>query len=101
MAECICHSWHALCGLDANFQNLLSDPINRIVTNGCLNISDISRNSIRKRNDLKTSHEEADIIIIQQVLHAAKNGSKMIKVICDDTDVFILLLNFVDQEGAG
>lgn len=46
------------------------------------------------RDDLKTTHEEADVIIPHQVIDAAENGSKCIKVICDDTDVFALLIHY-------
>ena len=44
------------------------------------------------RTELKTTHEEADVIIIHQVIQIANAGAKSIKVICDDTDVFILLM---------
>ena len=47
-----------------------------------------------ERRDLETTHEEADVIIPRQVVHAATQGSKCIKVICDDTDVFILLIHY-------
>ena len=47
--------------------------------------------------DLKTSHEEADVIIPQQVVHIAAQGIRCISVICDDTDVFLLLLHYYHQ----
>ena len=40
--------------------------------------------------DLKTTHEEADLITVQQMKHLAREGGYSIKVICDDTDVFLL-----------
>lgn len=46
------------------------------------------------RYDIRTSHEEADVIITQQAVYAATQGAKCVKVICDDTDVFVLLLHF-------
>ena len=45
------------------------------------------------RIDLKTTHEEADVIIPQQMVYAVSQGAKTIIVICDDTDVFVLLLH--------
>ena len=36
------------------------------------------------RNDLGTSHEEADVIIIQQMLHLALGGADSMRAICDD-----------------
>ena len=44
------------------------------------------------RTDKRTSHEEADVIITQRAVHAALNEIKSVKVICDDTDVFVLLV---------
>ena len=43
------------------------------------------------RDDLRTSHEEADIIP-QQVLFAVVEGTTCIQVVSDVTDVFILLI---------
>ena len=44
---------------------------------------------------LATSHEEADNIIVQQVLScAAENAESKIIVVADDTDVFVLLLHY-------
>ena len=42
--------------------------------------------------DLKSTIEEADVIIIQQVAKVANDGVESIKVLCDDTYVFILLV---------
>ena len=47
---------------------------------------------------MQTSHEEADVIIPQQVLQAVNEGNQCVKVICDDTDVFILLMYFYHQQ---
>ena len=43
------------------------------------------------RNDLKSRQEEADVIIPYQVSEAIADGKKSVKVICEDTDVFVLL----------
>jgi hypothetical protein len=53
---------------------------------------------VEKRLDLRTSHEEADIIIIQQALKCAPEARKM-TVISDDTDVFVLLLYHYQRTG--
>ena len=39
----------------------------------------------------------ADIIIIQQVFAAVRDDDATVKVICDDTDVFVLLTYFVHK----
>ena len=44
------------------------------------------------------NHEEADVIIPQQVTHAIESGKTCVKVISDDTDVFILLKYFYQTE---
>ena len=47
------------------------------------------------RADLATSHEEADNVIVQQVLSCAvENAESKITVVADDTDVFVLLLHY-------
>ena len=45
------------------------------------------------RNDMKTFHEEADVIMTNQAINLAK-GRSPVTVISDDTDVFLLLLHF-------
>ena len=46
------------------------------------------------RDDLRTTHEEADVIIVQLMVNLSQHGCLSIKVICDDTDVFVLLMYF-------
>ncbi len=53
---------------------------------------------LAQRFDLKTTHEEADAIIPQQVVALADMGGKTINVICDDTDVFVLLAHYFAEE---
>ena len=55
------------------------------------------------RRDMKITHDEADVIIRQQI-HIAKQSGKVhnFKVICDDTDVFVLLLYYyITQKWTG
>ena len=51
----------------------------------------------RQRDDLKTSHEEADVIMVYHLSKLAEAGCKTIKVISDDTDVFVLLLHICSE----
>ncbi len=44
------------------------------------------------RRDLDTVQEEADTILVQQMLRVAKETTNGITVLSDDTDVFVLLL---------
>jgi len=46
------------------------------------------------RADLATTHEEADVIMVQQAVELAESGAACITVLSDDTDVFILLIHF-------
>ena len=54
----------------------------------------VSAGQVQERQDLRTTHEEADVIIAQQVVHLAETGHSNIRVLADDTDVFVLLLHF-------
>ena len=48
---------------------------------------EVRSDSLFQRFDLKTTHEEADVIIPQQVVALADMGCTTINVICDDTCV--------------
>ena len=53
-----------------------------------------------KRTDLKSLDEEADINIIkQQQVACVKDEVNCVTVICDDTDVFVLLTVYVFRQG--
>ena len=43
------------------------------------------------------SHEEADVIIPQQLIYAVNEGAKCIQIVSDDSDVFVILLHFYHQ----
>jgi len=45
------------------------------------------------RHDLSSKHEEIDILITQHAISASLSGSS-VRVVCDDTDVFVLLVHF-------
>ena len=47
------------------------------------------------KDNCTVKHEEADIIIISYVLEAVKAGKECIRVVSDDTDVFVLLVYWV------
>ena len=57
----------------------------------------ICQDEIVNRIDLCTTHEEADVIIVQQMVKLAVDNIR-INIICDDTDVFVLLVHFYVQE---
>ena len=58
-------------------------------------------NGTIQREDLKITHEEADVIIVHHLVRIASGASddSYIKVVCDDTDVFVLLIHFLSREG--
>ena len=59
---------------------------------------EISGGVLIDRRDLKNTHEEADVIIVNRVVDLAKNGATSLKVVCDDTDVLVLFIHFYAQE---
>ena len=62
---------------------------NSLVVNGEMRIPTEVCNWLRvQRSDLKTTHEEADIIVPHQVVYLANIGCQSITVISKDTDVF-------------
>ena len=55
---------------------------------------------IIERKDLTTNHEEADVILVQQAYKSAlDSATKSICVVCDDIDVFTLLVYFYHKLG--
>ena len=57
-------------------------------------LKEVHAGTTSSRHDLKTTHEEADVFIVQQAIALANTGSKSLRILCDDTDVFVLLLHF-------
>ena len=51
-----------------------------------------------RREDLKTTPEEADAIIVAQAIYVAKVEGKCVVVVADDTDVYIPLLYHYHSE---
>ena len=60
------------------------DPVPTAIRNG----------EVARRNNLRNIHEEADVMIVNQLVDLAGKGVNNIRVVCDDTDVFILMLYF-------
>ena len=53
---------------------------------------------VTELTELKTNHEEADFVMINQMLWtSATNPSSSIKIQCDDTDVFALMVHYVHK----
>ena len=56
---------------------------------------EINKGVVIRRCDLKTMQEEADVIMIQHMIAISEElDGAGIRVMCDDTDVFVLLLHF-------
>ena len=61
---------------------------------------EVKMEDIRCRHDMTTYQEEADIIIVSQILKISSEASDpCITVVSDDTDVFILLLHHYHVNG--
>ena len=48
------------------------------------------------RHDLRSTHEEVDILIAQHVISLSLLG-KSVRVVCDNTDVFVLLVHYYNS----
>lgn len=72
------------------------EPCNNrlIITGPCPTPDEVCMGIHIQRHDMTITHEEADVIMVNQVISAAREGSEIIHVVCDDTDVFVLLLHF-------
>ena len=52
---------------------------------------------ITVREDLRTTHEEADVIIPMQLESAISEGRRNIAINCEDTDVFVLICHLYQK----
>ena len=87
--------------IDIICQYCLDNPIrsdNSLVVTGPDTPIEYNHGLVIYREDMKTSHEEADVIIPNQVSMLAEIGLSSIRVVADDTDVFVLLLHAVHTE---
>ena len=50
-------------------------------------------------HDIATTHEEADNISVQQAIRVAVNEERLVTVLADDTDVYVLLLHDYLKQG--
>ena len=86
--------------------SLVSDAVipggyqSRLIITGqqCTPIEIAPNGVVIRRQDLKTTHEEADTILVAQGIYAAKEERKNVVVVADDTDVYILLLHHYHAE---
>ena len=77
----------------------LSESSNKLYITGQGSIPILIEDGLVMRcMDLETTHEEADVMIIQRVLYLESEGKLSIEVISDDTDIFILLVHFYTSQ---
>ncbi|MCP3901925.1 MAG: hypothetical protein GY707_19635 [Desulfobacteraceae bacterium] len=67
---------------------------NKLVVTGSAPVpKEVCKGTLQPRPDLYTTHEEADVIVVQQVCHLTSSGKVNITVLADDSDIFVLLLH--------
>ena len=75
------------------------DCLNTLIITTSDYVPDIIKNDRHEKlNELWNHFEEADCIIIHQLLYAINEGAECVNVISDDTDVFLLLVHFYHKE---
>ena len=69
---------------------------NKINLSKVLSMCHLGQNvTIENKYDEKYKHDEADITMLSYVLEACQNEAKTVRVLSDDTDVFVLLVYWV------
>ena len=99
--------WPQFLGLDENKANLaaflseyiMTQGVNlpnafEIVTSGGCEDAETAKSTWRDVGTLGANHEEADTRLILHGLEAASTGFSRLEVICQDTDVFLMLIHF-------
>ena len=59
---------------------------------------DIHQSVTIERVNLKTTHEEAGLILGHQTVATAQENQKGVSVVSNDTDVFVLLLHYYQSQ---
>ena len=83
----------ALC-TDIEFHHLCTQTHKLVVTGDDDTPTEIYKGVIINRAGLKTTHEEADVIMLRQMVDAVEAEHTGIFVVADDTNVFVLLLHY-------
>ena len=78
---------------DSDFHQMHTMTKRLVITGDNDTPMEMHKGTIASRVDLKTSHEEADIIMIQQLVRSVEDHQG-VAVISDDTDVFVLLVHY-------
>ncbi len=69
---------------------------NKLVVTGSAPVpKEVCKGTLQPRPDLYTTHEEADVIVVQQVCHLTSSGKVNIT---DDSDIFVLLLHGYNEK---
>ena len=55
--------------------------------------------TMETRDDGAFSHDEANVTIVSYIIQGASHGKSVIRVLSDDTDVFVLLVYWVHRAG--
>ncbi len=75
---------------------ILKNKHNKLELSRILSTIDMDADmSIDSRYNGGFEHEEADVTMIAHLLQAAESGQSVIRILTDDTDVFVLLVHWV------
>ena len=76
-------------------ESIKADAVHKLIITGQAEVpTEMSPgNIVIERNDLKTTHEEADPIVVAQAMYVEKVEGKSVSVVADDTDIYALLLH--------
>ena len=87
-----------LCAYPRESHDILRNQKQLVLTGSDPTPVEICNAGVTDLPHLRTTHEEADVVIIQQVVYLARSGKNSIRVIADDTDIFVLLIHYYKFE---
>ena len=79
-------------------QHHSGDEYRLVITGQNEVLVEVHRGIVINRTNLRTSQEEADVIIIHQLCELVADNPRCITVVCDDSDVFHLLVHHAVQQ---
>ena len=78
---------------------IMKNKHNKLQLSNILSTYDFGKGvTVESRSDGVFAHDEADITMISYLLMAAEFGTRVIRILSDDTDVFVLLVYWVDSD---
>ena len=67
------------------------------LSDSAVKLKQVKNEVIIEKKYMAAAHKEADVIMFKQALQSVLSGGKSVCLISGNTDIFILLIHFIDK----